>query len=86
MTEMIDRVARAMWEAEPTIYAWGPDERRTVTWDEAVSRNLAGVEIFRGLAKAAIAAMKGPTAAMFDVMPPTWNQTQTAVVYNRMRH
>jgi hypothetical protein len=51
-----DRIAKAMWEAEPTIYAWGPQERHRVPWEDAVERDLAGVKIFRAFARAIIAA------------------------------
>jgi len=63
MSDMIDRIAKAMWDSEPAIYAWGPQERHRVSWEEAVARDLAGVAIFRAFARAAIAAMREPDAA-----------------------
>jgi hypothetical protein len=54
--DKIDRVAAAMWNAEPVINLWGPQERHHVSWGDAVLRDLAGVRIFRRFAEVAIAA------------------------------
>lgn len=66
MSEMVERVARGLWESEPVIFAWGPQERHRIPWDVAVERDLAGVGIFRQFARAAIKAMREPTEAMCD--------------------
>jgi hypothetical protein len=54
----VDLVAKAMWDSEPVIYAWGPQERHRVSWEDAVARDLAGVKIFRAFARAAMTAMR----------------------------
>jgi hypothetical protein len=58
MSEMLERVARAIWEAEGVAFGWcDADRRRAPTWDDAVARELFGVGPFRIFARAAIAAM-----------------------------
>ena len=57
---MIERAARAMWDSEPVIYSWGPQERHHLAWEDAVSRELIGVKIFHAFAEAALrAALEG---------------------------
>jgi hypothetical protein len=55
LDQKVEDAARAMWESEPIIYSWGPHERHHVNWEDAIKRNLAGVEIFRAFARAALA-------------------------------
>jgi hypothetical protein len=65
MSEVVERVARAMWESEPIIYGWSHSERKKHgTWDAAVKNDCYGVGIYRGFARAAIEAMGEPTEAM----------------------
>lgn len=55
--DAVDVAAKAMWNSEPVVFAWGPPERRHASWEEAVERNLAGVEIFRQFARAMLSAL-----------------------------
>lgn len=56
----VERVARAMWEAEPIVYGWNhEDRRRHPSWDDAVERNCYGVGVYRQFARAALAANRG---------------------------
>ena len=51
MSEMIERVARAMWrECEPSSFGWEESDR----------------DNYRRLARAAIAAMREPTIALYE--------------------
>lgn len=60
MSPLVEKVAKALWESEPTIYSWGPQERHKVTWEDAVKRNLVGVTIFRAFARVAVEVIADP--------------------------
>lgn len=63
MSEMIERVARAMW---PEISAdlWADEVTVAPDWDRAVADGYAAVELARRCARAAIEALREPTWAM----------------------
>jgi hypothetical protein len=52
----IEAAAKAMWDSEPVIYAWGPQERRRISWEKAAELNLIGVMIFRAFARVGLEA------------------------------
>lgn len=56
VSEMIDRVAKAMWNAEDVAFGWAENER-TIPWEDAVERGLYGVGAFRIFARAAVEEM-----------------------------
>lgn len=65
MSEMVERVARAMWESEPIVYGWSHAERQQHrAWSDAVKNDCYGASIYRGFAHAAIEAMREPTGEM----------------------
>jgi hypothetical protein len=64
MSEMIERVARALFDARPDRYKWDKQKPVLVSWDEAIEQNYDSVRIFRQYARIAIDAMHEPTEAM----------------------
>lgn len=55
--EEVEAAARGMWESEPIVFGWNDSERKLLgQWDDAVARNLYGVQVYRDFARAALTA------------------------------
>ena len=64
MSEMVERVARAVFEAIPHQDARVKDKVRYFTWESYCEEAPTFAEQIRGQARAAIAAMREPTNTM----------------------
>ena len=73
----IEAAAKAMWDSEPVIFSWGPQERKNIDWGEAIKRNLVGVKIFRRFAKVALTA-----AAAAAVEEVSYSEHDLKVIIN----